>query len=133
MNPQSSDERSLLEAIISYNPSLSTEEHRRATHHQRGFVIIAEIQSTITSNKDEIRRRYRAEIKGIFGSYARDDLHADSDLNLLVDFDEGADLFDLVGLQQFLEEKLECKVDLVSRRSLRKELHTSILNEMINL
>ena len=49
-----------------------------------------------------------------------------------VDFDDGADLFDLVGLQQFLEEKLSCKVDLVSRRSLREELRTSVLNEMID-
>ena len=95
--------------------------------------MIAEIQNTIASEKDEIRRRYKAEIKGIFGSYARGDFHADSDLDLLVDFDEGANLFDLVGLQQFLEEKLDCKVDLVSRRSLRAELRPSILNEMINL
>ena len=95
--------------------------------------MIAEIQNTIAAEKDEIRRRYRAEIKGIFGSYARGDFHADSDLDLLVDFDEGANLFDLVGLQQFLEEKLGCKVDLVSRRSLREELRTSVLNEMINL
>lgn len=95
--------------------------------------MIAEIQSTIAAEAEEIRRRYRAEIKGIFGSYARGDFHADSDLDLLVDFDEGANLFDLVGLQQFLEEKLVCKVDLVSRRSLREELRTSVLNEMINL
>ena len=95
--------------------------------------MIAEIQNTIAAEKDEIRRRYKAEIKGIFGSYARGDFHADSDLDLLVDFDEGANLFDLVGLQQFLEEKLDCKVDLVSRRSLREELRTSVLSEMINL
>ncbi len=95
--------------------------------------MIAEIQSTIAEAKDEIRRRYKAEIKGIFGSYARGDFHADSDLDLLVDFDAGANLFDLVGLQQFLEEKLGCKVDLVSRRSLRAELRASVLNEMINL
>ena len=95
--------------------------------------MIAEIQSTIAEAKDEIRGRYKADIKGIFGSYARGDFHADSDLDLLVDFDEGANLFDLVGLQQFLEEKLGCKVDLVSRRSLRTELRTSVLNEMISL
>ena len=95
--------------------------------------MIAEIQNTIAAEKDEIHRRYRAEIKGIFGSYARGDCDADSDIDLLVDFDEGANLFDLVGLQHFLEEKLGCKVDLVSRRSLRTELRTSVLNEMISL
>lgn len=95
--------------------------------------MIAEIQNTIIKTKDAIRRRYRAEIKGIFGSYARGDFHADSDLDLLVDFDEGANLFDLVGLQQFLEEKLGCKVNLVSQRSLREELRTSVLDEMITI
>ena len=95
--------------------------------------MIEEIQKTIVEAKDEVRGRYKAEIKGIFGSYARGDFYADSDLDLLVDFDEGTNLFDLVGLQQFLDEKLGCKVDLVSRRSLRAELRTAILNEMINL
>ena len=95
--------------------------------------MIAEIQGTIAADKDEIHRRYRAEIKGIFGSYARGDLHGGRDLDLMGDFDEGANLFDLVGLQQFLAEKLACKVDLVSRRSLREEHRTSVLNEMINL
>ena len=95
--------------------------------------MIEKIQKTLVEAKEEIRGRYKAEIKGIFGSYARGDFHADSDLDLLVDFDEGSDLFDFVGLQQFLEEKLGYKVDLVSHRSLRKELRTSVLNEMISL
>ncbi len=95
--------------------------------------MIVEIQSTIAEAKEEIRQRYRAEVKGIFGSYARGDFHVDSDLDLLVDFDEGANLFDLVGHQQFLEEKLGCKVNPVSQRSLRKELRTSVLNEMITI
>ena len=95
--------------------------------------MIAEIQGTIAAQKDESRRSFTAEIQGIFGSYARGDIHGDRDLDLMGDFDEGADLFDLVGLQQFLAEKLACKVDLVSRRSLREELRTSVLNEMINL
>ena len=95
--------------------------------------MIAEIQSTIATEKDEIRRRFKAEIKGIFGSYGRGDFHEDSDLDLLVDFDEGGNLFDLVGLEQFLEEKLWCNVDVVWRRSLREELRTSILNATIYL
>lgn len=95
--------------------------------------MIEEIQKTIAREKDEIRHRYKAEIKGIFGSYARGDFHADSDLDLLVDFDDDASLFDLVGLGQHLEEVLGCKVDLVSRRSLREELRASVLNDLINL
>ena len=95
--------------------------------------MLEEIQKTIVEAKDEIRQQYKAEVKGIFGSYARGDFHADSDLDLLVDFDDGANLLDLVGLQQFLEDKLGCKVDVVSRRSLREEIRISVFNDMIHL
>ena len=44
--------------------------------------MIEDIQKTIAESKDEIRQKYRAEVKGIFGSYARGDNHADSDLDL---------------------------------------------------
>ena len=60
--------------------------------------MIEEIQKTIAREKDDIRKNYKAEIKGIFGSYARGDFGVDSDLDLLVDFDDNANLFDLVGL-----------------------------------
>ena len=95
--------------------------------------MIEEIKKIVAEEKDEIRQQYKAEIKAIFGSYARGDFHADSDLDLLVDFDEGANLLDLVGLEQFLEDKLGCKVDVVSRRSLREEIRSSVFSEAIYL
>ena len=95
--------------------------------------MLEEIQKTIVAAKDEIRQQYKAEVKGIFGSYARGDFHTDSDLDLLVDLDAGADLLDLVGLQHFLEDKLGCKVDVVPRESLREELRASVFSEAIYL
>ena len=95
--------------------------------------MIDDIEKTIAKEKDHVRRNYKAEIKGIFGSYARGEFGADSDLDLLVDFDDGASLFDLVGLGQYLEGVLGCKVDVVSRRSLREEFRASVLNDMIHL
>ena len=83
--------------------------------------MIENLRTTIVEMKDVIRQKYKAEIKGIFGSYVRSDFHADSDLDLLVDFDDGADLADYVNLQRFLEDRLECKVDVVSRHSCREK------------
>lgn len=83
--------------------------------------------------KEELRRNYKAEVKGIFGSYARGDYNADSDLDLLVDFDAGASLFDLVGVQLYFEDKFGFKVDVVSRRALRAEIRDTVLKEMIYL
>ena len=83
--------------------------------------MIEELKKIVAEEKDEIRQQYKAQIKAIFGSYARGDFHVDSDLDLLVDLDAGADLIDYVNLQQFLEDRLECKIDVVSRLSRREE------------
>ena len=83
--------------------------------------MIENLRTTVVEMKDVIREKYKAEIKGIFGSYVRSDFHADSDLDLLVDFDDGADLMDHVNLQRFLEDRLECKIDVISQRSHREE------------
>lgn len=95
--------------------------------------MIEEVKQLVAQEKDEIRKQFKAQIKGVFGSYARGDYHADSDLDILVDFDVGANLFDLVGIQQFLEDNLGCKVDVVSRRALREEIRDTVLNEMVSL
>ena len=95
--------------------------------------MVEELKKIVAGEKDVIRKQYKAQIKAVFGSYARGDFHADSDLDLLVDVDAGATLLDLVGLQHFLEDKLGCKVDLGTESSLREEIHASVLNEMIEL
>ena len=95
--------------------------------------MVEELKKIIAGEKDVIRKQYKAQIKAVFGSYARGDFHADSDLDLLVDMDAGATLLDLVGLQHFLEDKLGCKVDLGTESSLREEIRASVLNEMIEL
>ena len=95
--------------------------------------MIEELKKIIAEEKDEIRRQYKAQIKAVFGSYARGDFHADSDLDLLINVDAGATLLDLVGLQHFLEDRLGCKVDLGTESSLREEIRASVFNEMIRL
>lgn len=81
--------------------------------------------------EDEIRKDYKAEIIGVFGSYVRGEQKEGSDVDILVRFLEGATLFDLVGLGDFLEEKLRVKVDIVSERALRQEIKEQILEEVV--
>ena len=69
----------------------------------------SEIPETLSSLKAEARERFKAEIKGIFGSYARGEQREGSDLDVLVEFSEGANLLHLTGLADFLEEKLHLK------------------------
>ncbi len=89
----------------------------------------SEILHILNGLKQEVRQRYKAEIKGIFGSYVRAEKKKESDIDVLVEFDEGANLLDLTGLSLFLEEKLNCRVDVVPESAIRKEIKDSILKE----
>jgi hypothetical protein len=81
--------------------------------------------------KPELSARYRVREIGLFGSFVRAQQSEASDIDILVDFDDNADLFDLVGLALFLEEQLQRKVDEVSKSALREELRESVLQEVV--
>ncbi len=81
--------------------------------------------------KPQILQKFRAKEIQLFGSNVRREQSCESDIDLLVDFEDEADLFDLTGLAIFLENKLQQKVDVVPKRALRDELRESILNEAI--
>ena len=79
---------------------------------------------------DKLRREKRAEILRIaethgarnvrvFGSVVRGENRSDSDLDLLVEFDSGRTLLDLIGLKLDLENLLGVQVDVVTPNSLR--------------
>jgi predicted nucleotidyltransferase len=94
---------------------------------------LEDIISIVKGLADHIRKEYRAEVIGIFGSYARGEQKAHSDVDILVRFLEGASLFDLVGLGDFLQDKLKLKVDIVSERAIRDELREQILKEVVTV
>ena len=64
----------------------------------------------------------------LFGSLARGEGSADSDIDLVADLDPSAHLsiLDLIEIEQHLEEKLERGVDLVSRQGLKERFAAAI-------
>ena len=91
------------------------------------------ILRTLRELKQEIRANYRVKEIGVFGSVIREEQTEASDIDVLVDFEENASLFDLVGLSLFLEERFNQKVDVVSKRALREEIRDSVLTEAITV
>ncbi len=79
--------------------------------------------------KPDLLARFKVKEMGLFGSFVRGQESESSDVDLLVDFEDGADLFDLVGLGEFLEGHLRRRVDLVSKRALREEIRDQVLKE----
>lgn len=87
-------------------------------------------------HRDEIlriARRHGAQRVRLFGSAARGESRADSDVDLLVALDEGRSLLDLVALKQEIEELLHRSVDVVTDRALSPYLRDRVLAEAVPL
>ncbi len=79
-----------------------------------------------------VKDRFGIKSIGIFGSFARGEERSDSDLDVLVDFEEGKKTFDnYMDLKFYLEEFFGRKVDLVTVNALRPQLKTAILSETV--
>ena len=63
---------------------------------------IEEIKEIINSHKDFFEHKYCVENFLLFGSYAKNQQTADSDIDLLVNFKEPIDMFDFIDLQEYL-------------------------------
>jgi hypothetical protein len=90
----------------------------------------------VLARADEIRgiaARHGAFDVRVFGSRARGEASGGSDLDLLVAFEEGRSLFDLIDLKQELEELLGCSVDIVTERSLSPHLGERVRREAVPL
>jgi len=95
---------------------------------------VEEIIETLKGLNQEVRKQYKAEVIGIFGSYVQGKQKKKSDLDVLVKFHEGATLFELVGLSIFLEEKLGVKkVDVIPYDAVRAEIRNRIFKEAVYL
>jgi predicted nucleotidyltransferase len=79
----------------------------------------------------ELKSNYKVKEIGLFGSVVRNECKTDSYIDFLVEFENGADLFDLVALGIFLEEEFGSKVDIVSKRAVRDELKDRIFSEVV--
>jgi hypothetical protein len=67
----------------------------------------------------------------VFGSVAREEADDQSDIDILVEFDKGATLFDQARMSWQLEERLHRKVDLVSDSGLSPHIRPFIYRDRI--
>jgi predicted nucleotidyltransferase len=89
-----------------------------------------EIFDKLAANREELNRR-RVRALFVFGSFARNEASADSDVDILVEFSSPIGMFEFVRLQKHLEEILGRKVDLVTKDALRAQLREQILREAV--
>jgi len=82
---------------------------------------------------NEVLRRHGVTNPRIFGSVARGDDHAGSDLDLLVDFAPGTDIIDIIGIKHELEDLLGAPVDLIPRDGLKERVRARAERDLVPL
>lgn len=92
-----------------------------------------EVLQILHENYQSLKNQYHISGLSIFGSVARDEARADSDVDILVEFSETPGLFEFIELQQKLELLLGCKVDLGTPRSLKPRVKPDALKEAIRV
>jgi len=91
--------------------------------------ILAELRKIIPF----IREKYSVNSIEVFGSFARNEQKNKSDLDLLVTFSETPGLLKFIELENYISDKLNIKVDLVMKDSLKPLLKRNILSEAIRI
>lgn len=81
----------------------------------------------------DLAQQYRARKIAVFGSLARGEANAGSDIDFLVDFEADYKLRDQIRLTQALGALLGRRVEVVDRQCLREEWRDGIIKEAISL
>jgi len=89
-----------------------------------------DIQRLLHAHLGELRRNYNVERIGIFGSFVRGQAQEKSDVDLLVQFSRPVGFVKFMKLENHLQEILDRKVDLVSRKALKPHIGKQILEEV---
>jgi len=88
----------------------------------------------VIKNKIEyILKRNGVKRAAIFGSYARGQENKNSDIDILIEYenDDEKSFFDVIGLKLELEKELKRKVDLVEYSMIHPRLKKQILKEQL--
>lgn len=93
----------------------------------------AEILDKLAEHQVELKSRFAVSSLSIFGSVARGHATAESDLDILVSFQETPGLLKFLELKSYLENLFQCRVDLVTKNALKKQLREQILKEALDV
>ncbi len=92
-----------------------------------------EVIKQLADNLSDLRKDFDVANLSLFGSVARDQAVAGSDVDLLVDFTRTPGLLRYIELKNHLEDLLGVPVDLVTHKALKPQLKDSILAEAVRV
>jgi len=90
------------------------------------------ILKILAENQSEIGSRFGVASLSLFGSVARDEAATESDVDILVTFTKTPGIFGFLELKEYLENLLQCSVDLVTKNAIKKQFREQILQEALH-
>jgi len=98
---------------------------------QTKVLNLKRIANILKEHKEELKEKYGVKEIGIFSSYVRGKYKEESDLDVLVEFEEEAEigLLKFVNMENYLSELIGMKVDLVEKSALKPRIGKHILKE----
>jgi len=84
----------------------------------------------LRENKARLIKKYHLTSIGVFGSFTRDDFRDDSDIDILIEYEQPIGI-EFIDLAQELEELLKRPVDLVSRNGIKPKYFEEIQKDLI--
>lgn len=88
------------------------------------------IKNSLAKLKPELQQRFFVNSIGLFGSVVRQDFNAASDVDIIVDFTKTVGI-EFIDLANFIESKLDKKIDLVSRSGVKKKYFEQIESQIV--
>ncbi|PKL11358.1 MAG: nucleotidyltransferase [Spirochaetae bacterium HGW-Spirochaetae-6] len=92
--------------------------------------LLQDMIHQLRKEKTDLMNKYHIRSLGIFGFYIKNQANENSDLDILVDFEQTPDLFSFLDLEERLSEIVQTKVDLVSSKALKPHIGKQILSEV---
>ncbi|MGH9855938.1 MAG: nucleotidyltransferase family protein [Blastocatellia bacterium] len=96
-------------------------------------IDLNQIMARLRQQLPSLAATYRVKSLGVFGSYVRREQRPDSDLDLLVAFDEPPGLLKFIELENHLTDLLGVKVDLVMQDALKPAIGKRVLAEVVQV
>ena len=87
----------------------------------------------LQAHRRELAERFGVQSLALFGSVAREEATAASDVDLLVEFNRPVGFLGLFELQDHLEKLLGCRVDLGTASSLKPRIREKVLAESVQV
>lgn len=85
----------------------------------------------LKEHKNELEERFGVTKIGLFGSYARNEQHTNSDIDLAVELQSENKFRSFFALKEYLEHALHTSIDLGIESTLKPVVKTSIQEEII--